>query len=463
MSNRQFITTENVNMLWEVINDEDIFKFLTRDIQEKIYQIFLNNVKGFFETERNKINNLVEMNKKYILIILNHIKVNYPYQPSKIKILNDPVIKEPITFEEIINERKVQFDNDFIRRQEEFQDFVTIKPPPIPEFADKNIDRPIKEMDKILKEMQLKRNYEIEEINKTQPKPVPSTSPTQTKNWLRSQELLPPQETLIKNQKTVSWDQNDQIFNVSENTVDSNKDKEDNNIFSKFKKINKVNDEEILPSEIVKSEQISIESEIVKSEQISIETEIVESEQISIETETIKSEQIKIESEPANFQPVKFELTNFEPVNFEPINFEQVKYDYNSVNFEPANSEPMPINSEPINSEPINSEPINSEPINFEPVKNEIIRPQQIKPETIRHEQKKLEMIRPQQIKPEMIRPQMKKPDLIKNEITNPKIVNPEIILIQTIYTKNKILELEQNIKSLNEKMDKIINFLFNK
>jgi hypothetical protein len=35
--------------------------------------------------------------------------------------------------------------------------------------------------------------------------------------------------------------------------------------------------------------------------------------------------------------------------------------------------------------------------------------------------------------------------------------------LIQTIYTKNKILELEQNIKSLNEKMDKIINFLFNK
>ena len=94
MSTRQFVSKNNITMLWEVINDEDIFKFHSRDIQEKIYQIFLNNIQGFFDSEKNKNNSLVDMNKKYIILILNHIKSNYPYQPSKIKIHNENTFKD---------------------------------------------------------------------------------------------------------------------------------------------------------------------------------------------------------------------------------------------------------------------------------------------------------------------------------------------------------------------------------
>jgi hypothetical protein len=273
MSNRQFINKTNVNMLWEVINDEDIFKFLTKDIQEKIYQIFLNNIQKFFESEKLTGISLVEMNKKYILLILNFIKQNYPYQPSKIKIHNESPIKELITYEEIQNDRKVQFEKDYNQRQEEFESFINVKTPPLPEFTEKQTDKPIKEIDKILKDMLAQRNYEVEQINKTY-----NTNTNQVDNWLK------PQETSLKNQKlqvetqnetrqtqiikngiieneteyntkiqnttsnffnnsedinsfkskkNVSWSGNSEIFNMTE----LNEDEEDNNIFLKLKKI----------------------------------------------------------------------------------------------------------------------------------------------------------------------------------------------------------------------------------
>jgi hypothetical protein len=59
-----FLQKDNISMLWDVISDEDIFKFLTKDIQSKISNVFLNNINGFFETERTKTNNITDINKK---------------------------------------------------------------------------------------------------------------------------------------------------------------------------------------------------------------------------------------------------------------------------------------------------------------------------------------------------------------------------------------------------------------
>lgn len=76
-------------MIWDVISDEDIFKFLSRDIQIKISEIFSNNLKGFYETEVLKNNTLIDMNKKYIMLMLGFITKNYPIRPSKITILEE--------------------------------------------------------------------------------------------------------------------------------------------------------------------------------------------------------------------------------------------------------------------------------------------------------------------------------------------------------------------------------------
>ncbi len=187
MNINNFLNEENLNTLWDVISDEDIFKYLSREMQSKISQLFSNNVKGFYEIERKKTNNLVDINKKFILLILNHITKTYTQQmPNKIKILDETPVKEFITSEELHNERKSQFDKDLIKRQEEFEDIMVTKTPPVPNFLDKYEDKPIGEMDKIIKEMTTKRNYDIEQITKNN---------VVDDNWLK------PQETSIKSEK----------------------------------------------------------------------------------------------------------------------------------------------------------------------------------------------------------------------------------------------------------------------
>ena len=248
-----FLKEQNVKMLWDVVSDEDIFRFLTPDNQSKIYQLFLNNIQGFSENEGTKTISLVNLNKKYILLILNHIRKTYPYQPSKIVIHNETPIKELITFEEIQNDKKSKISIDFTRRQEEFEDSMTLKSPSVPEFADKKTDIPIKEMEKILKEMQAQRNYEVEQINRSY-----NTS-NQVDNWLKPQETslktdkfeakldIPQNNNRFKYlneidqnlspKKNVTFNSNDQVNTfISQLEVE---DDEDINLFSKFKKVNK--------------------------------------------------------------------------------------------------------------------------------------------------------------------------------------------------------------------------------
>ena len=192
MNARDFLNSPNIATIWDVISDEELFKFLSKNVQNKISEVFVNNLKGFYENEIGKNNNLIDMNKKYILLMLNFIKKNYPQNPNKITILEEisPTNqKKLITYEEIHSDRKSQFDKDLFARQEEFTNYMTPKVPPVPEFNDKLEDAPITEMEKIIKEMTTQRNYDVEQINrgfKTQ---------TLDDNWLK------PQETSIKNEK----------------------------------------------------------------------------------------------------------------------------------------------------------------------------------------------------------------------------------------------------------------------
>jgi hypothetical protein len=241
MNINNFLHKENLNTLWDVISDEDIFKFLSRDIQGKIAELFTNNVKGFFEIEKTKTSSLVDLNKKYIMLILNHIKKTYTQQmPNKIKILDEAPVKEIITSEELHNERKSQFDKDLTKRQEEFENIMAVKAPPVPNFLDKYEDKPIGEMDKIIKDMTAKRNYDVEQI---------------TKNSVIDDNWLKPQETSVKSEKITKEPQliNESRFkylNVDNqqqsptkknvtwgNNTDTSDSEIEENLFKKLKKI----------------------------------------------------------------------------------------------------------------------------------------------------------------------------------------------------------------------------------
>ena len=193
MSYTNFLTKTNISTIWDVISDEEIFKYLPRNTQSKISEVFTSNLKGFYENEIQKSTNLINMNKKYIVLMLGFIKNNYPQQPSKITILEEisPTNqKSLITYEEIQNDRKSQFEKELSVRQEEFTNAMTLKPPPVPEFTDKFEDAPITEMEKMIKEMTAQRNYDVEQINSSF-----FASQTSNENWLKSQ------ETSIKNEK----------------------------------------------------------------------------------------------------------------------------------------------------------------------------------------------------------------------------------------------------------------------
>ena len=195
MSINDFLHKDNLATLWDVISDEDIFRFLKKPVQSEISQVFTNNIRGFFESERAKNSNLIDMNKKYIILILNYIKQGVNAKmPSKIKILDEPPppSKELITYEDLQTDRLSQFDKDLTRRQEEFTSAMKLNVPDAPKFTDNYEDKPIAGIDKIIKEMTAKRNYDVEEINRSYTPDV-----NQTTNWLK------PQDTSIKTEKFV--------------------------------------------------------------------------------------------------------------------------------------------------------------------------------------------------------------------------------------------------------------------
>ena len=291
MFNSKFLEKENIETLWDVISDEEIFKFLSRDIQIKILDLFLNNIKGFFDTEKQKTANLMDMNKKYILLVLNHIRKTYPKEmPNKIKIFEETPVKELITYEEIHNEKKTQFEKDFQKRQDDFTNSMKLQVPQVPEFSDNYKDEPISEMDKIIKEMTAKRNYEVEQINRNY-----QTTVENADNWLKPQEtsiksekLIPqkqPENMVITNnkfkflniedenvkietKKNVSWGENNEISPLNLY------DEIDESIFKKLKKIEQPNVNNNINNNDLNKIKISVNEYSLEERILNIENEL---------------------------------------------------------------------------------------------------------------------------------------------------------------------------------------------
>lgn len=197
MSNTDFFRNDNIEMLWDIIIDEEIFKNKSPQIQTEIKTTFLNNIEGFYKTEKLNTKNLIDLNKKYILMILNYIKNSFSQQKqniipqnNKIKIYDELLDnkKALITFEDIQNDRTTQFEKDLNKHKEDFNDSMSLNIPPVPNFADNSKDLPINEMEKMIKEMTDKRNYDTEQINR-------NINVENVDSWLK------PKETSIKSEK----------------------------------------------------------------------------------------------------------------------------------------------------------------------------------------------------------------------------------------------------------------------
>lgn len=206
MSAKQFLSDDNIKMLWDLITEQQVFKNKPNDVKHNISQMFINNIEGFYHAEKTNAKTLVELNKKYMMAILNFIKqIQQPntLQP-KSQIKQNPerlLAPQALTNEMYQQERRSQFEKDYEKRQNEFESSMSLPKPQVPEFSDKMTDIPLTNMEDILKQMTAQRNYDIYNITNSQQNENP--------------DFLKPLETSIKNEKLMQKE-------FAENTVSKN-------------------------------------------------------------------------------------------------------------------------------------------------------------------------------------------------------------------------------------------------
>jgi hypothetical protein len=168
----EFLDLSNVEILWEVIGEQDIFQ--NRNVFETV-------LTEFYESENMKHENLIMLNKAFITSIL--FASQQPQQPQQQKI--------PITFEELQTEKLSQFEIKLTEKEEDFkQSMARQLPQQIPNFRDK-MDEPLTEIDSIIKRTIAERNYDVAQIVNANA----NANATTNANELKSQ------ETSIKKEK----------------------------------------------------------------------------------------------------------------------------------------------------------------------------------------------------------------------------------------------------------------------
>ena len=201
MSINDFLTKQNVDLLWEVVIDDDIFKNKPKEVIKEINNIFSHNLKRFNEIEKIKQTNLINMNKKFISFIMSSAN-------SVIQTQQKEKDNQLITSTDLHSERISLFEKELHQKQSEFSDAMSLKIPPVPKFSDNNLDKPMGEMELAIKKALEQRNYDIEQVSKTLNK-------SNADSWLRSQ------ETSLKSEKLVPLNKLNQDTITSKNTLNN--------------------------------------------------------------------------------------------------------------------------------------------------------------------------------------------------------------------------------------------------
>ena len=199
MNKHDFLALSNIEILWEVIGEQDIFQ--NRNV-------FKTALTEFYESENMKHRDLVMLNKAFISSILfasqpqyqtqtqPQTQSQYQTQPqsqyqTQTQSQYQTQQKIPITFEELQTEKLSQFEIKLTEKEEDFKQSMSRPlPQQIPNFRDK-MDEPLTEIESIIKRTIAERNYDISQIANT----IANTNANTSVNELKSE------ETSIKKEK----------------------------------------------------------------------------------------------------------------------------------------------------------------------------------------------------------------------------------------------------------------------
>jgi hypothetical protein len=273
----EFIASENVELLWEIIMEEDIVKVIPKNRINEFRQFYIGQIKQYSEyvVGRNPNIPLVKINQDFITGFIKKIQPSPPPQQQQQQ-QSQTKTKELYTAEEIQTDKRSQFESELTRKQNEFKNAMTVPVPEIPNFGDQ-LDKPIgSAMDQLIAKTLAERNYDVQmiqkqnangvanveqflksqetsvKVDKPRYKPVTTVSQKQNQvkyikigddiddNTLKSTNVIdlssPKLERLDK--KNVSWGNNEYQEYGQQNSIESQ-----NTLFSKLKYVAPNNNE----------------------------------------------------------------------------------------------------------------------------------------------------------------------------------------------------------------------------
>jgi len=164
----EFIASENVELLWEIIMEEDIVKVIPKNRIYEFRQFYIGQIKQYSEyvVGRNTNITLVKINQDFITGFIKKIQPAPQQQQQQQQQQSQPKTKELYTAEEIQTDKRSQFESELTRKQNEFKNAMTVPVPEIPKFGDQ-LDKPIgSAMDELIAKTLAERNYDVQMIQK---------------------------------------------------------------------------------------------------------------------------------------------------------------------------------------------------------------------------------------------------------------------------------------------------------
>lgn len=181
----RFVASSNVEMLWNIIIQNAVFHSAAsvNDRRSKLRQHYIRHLKQYIENSiRSKTNiPLIDLNKSFIADFIRGFKETSP-QPKRLDLSNpNPTENGVITIEEIKAERLSDFDNQYDKMKNDFEQYRVTEVVSDTKFTDNTVVEPLKnqDMDDILSRT---IQYRTEQENASVPRNVNETD--RARNWL---------------------------------------------------------------------------------------------------------------------------------------------------------------------------------------------------------------------------------------------------------------------------------------
>lgn len=189
-----FLSNVNITILFDVISNDKLFLYLNPQEQHEVHDKFISELQTFYNTECNASSStcLSSLNKKYILRMVTYIRNTYSVSVNPLRI--DSTVPVPIPIHDVKKVKDIDFDKRLTIAQNEFNIFDAPKPPSASLVEE--ADRPLENVDKLIEDMKLKRQYDVFIPPPKPPSPSSSHEPTISTDTfltrLKQRGMLPP-------------------------------------------------------------------------------------------------------------------------------------------------------------------------------------------------------------------------------------------------------------------------------